>query len=378
MKALTIKKIEFFMTGDENAYRPRWAEYLEDIYTTNTICRITTEDGYVGIGGTITYTEKRFDPSMMETGILYVPGIIGKSALDRGAIWDWMAKRPTLVPLPAMSMIDIALWDLVGKYANLPIYHLLGAHRDKILSYASTPLFDKDEEYMEYIEKCIEEGFKAIKIHPYTKYEKDIVLVKKIQERFAGRMKFMLDPDAQYSREEALKMCRVLEKYDWVWFEAPLPDRDLEGYRFLVENTNLAISCGGNTLTSLLDINNGIKAGAWTDIRMDVTVSGGFTPARKIVALSEANNMRCEIQSWGATLTQAANLHMMLACNNCGYFEQAYPYEPFEIGAKTVIRTDKDGYVSLTDAPGLGVELDWDKIEELTIRKYDSTEDKNI
>lgn len=375
MKPLKIAKVEFFMTGDKDAYRPRWAEYLNDIFTTNTICKITTEDGYIGIGGTITYTERRFDPSMMETGILYIPGLIGKSALDREAIWSWMAQRPTLVPLPAMSMIDIALWDLVGKYANLPIYQLLGASRDKIHSYASTPLFDTDEEYMEYIEKCIEEGFTAIKIHPYTKYEKDIKLVDKIQSKYGDKLKFMLDPDAQYSREEAYKMCKKLENYNWVWFEAPLPDRDLEGYNYLIQHTNVPISCGGNTLTSLLDINNGIKAGAWTDVRMDVTVSGGFTPAKKIVALAQANNMRCEIQSWGATLTQAANLHMMLACNNCTYFEQAYPYEPFEIGSKTVIHTDKEGFVTVPKAPGLGIELDWEAIEKLTLKKYDSSKE---
>lgn len=372
MKALTIKKVEFFMTGDENAYRPRWAKYLNDIFTTNTICRVTTEDGYVGIGGTITYTEERFDPSMMETGILYVPGLVGQSALDRERIWSWMAQRPTLVPLPAMSMIDIALWDLVGKYARLPIYQLLGAYRDKLLSYASTPLYDTNQEYMDYIQDAIDEGFKAIKIHPYTVYAEDVGLVDEIQERFGGKVKFMLDPDAQYSREEAYKMCNKLESYGWEWFEAPLPDRDLDGYRYLIEHTHVPISCGGNTLTSLMDINNGIKAGAWTDVRADVTVSGGFTPMKKIVALAQANNMRCEIQSWGATLTQAANIHMMLACGNCSYFEQAFPYEPFEIGAKTVIRTDREGYVRAPEGHGLGVELDWGEIDRLTIRRYDS------
>ena len=376
MKALTIEKVEFFMTGDPDAYRPRWAEYLNDIFTTNTICRITTKDGYVGIGGTITYCEERFDPSMMETGILYVPGLIGKSALDREAIWNWMSLRPTLVPLPAMSMIDIALWDLVGKYAKLPIYQLLGAARDKILSYASTPLFDSDGEYMKYIDGVIDEGFTAVKIHPYCVYEKDAVLVDKIQERYSGRLKLMFDPDGKYSREEAYKMAQKLDAYNWVWFEAPMPDRDLAGYAYLIQRSHTPISCGGNTLTSLMDINNGIKAGAWTDVRADVTVSGGFTPMRKIVALAQANNMRCEIQSWGATLTQAANLHMMLACSNCTYFEQAYPYESFEIGAKNVIRTGKDGYVRLPEGYGLCVDMDWDAIDKLTLKKYDSSKDK--
>lgn len=372
MKALQIKKIEFFMTGDKNAYRPRWASYLNDIFTTNTICRITTEDGYVGIGGTITYVERKFDKSMMETAKLYVPGLIGESALDREKLWDYMVKRPTLIPLPAISMIDIALWDLVGKYAKLPLYQLLGARRDKILSYASTPLFDTNEEYMDYIKECIDEGFKAIKIHSYTTYKEDAGLIDAIHKKFGKRVEFMLDVDSQYNREEAYKMAIKLQEYGWIWFEAPIPDRDLKGYRYLIENTTIPISCGGNTLTSLMDIKNGIDMGAWTDVRADATVSGGITAMRKIVALSQANNMRCEVQSWGATLTQVANLHIMLSCNNCTYFEQAYPYEPFEFGAKDVLRTDKGGYVNAPTKSGLGIELDWNEIDKYTIEKFDS------
>lgn len=372
MKPLTIKKVEFIATGDNDAYRPRWASYLKDIFTTNTICKITTEDGFVGIGGSITYTELSFDTSLLQTAKLYAPMLMNKSALDREKIFKDLIKRPTLIPLLAISMIDIALWDLVGKYTNLPIYQLLGAYRDKILSYASTPLFDSDDEYLEYIQTCIDEGFKAIKIHPYTIYKDDVRLVDKIQEKFQNQISFMLDPDAQYSLEEAQKMALRLERYGWVWFEAPIADRDLAGYKYLVSNTKIPISCGGNTLTWLLDINNGIKAGAWTDVRADVTVSGGFTPMKKIVALAEANNMRCEIQSWGHTLTQAANLHMMLACSNCSYFEQAYPYEPFELAAKNVIRTDKDGFVRAPKAPGLGIDMDWGEVDKITLEKFTS------
>ncbi len=376
MKALTIKKVEFFMTGDENAYRPRWAEYLNDIFTTNTICRITTEDGYVGIGGGITYCEERFDPSLMETAILYVPGLIGKSALDREEIWNYMSLRPTLIPLPAMSIIDIALWDLVGKYSKLPIYQLLGACRDKMISYASTPLFDTNEEYKAYVRETIDAGFKAIKIHSYTVFKKDLELIDFLQKEFGGEVEFMLDVDGQYTKNEALIMAKKIEEYGWVWFEAPIPDRDLEGFKYLIDHSNIRISCGGNVMTSLMDIANGIKAGAWTDVRCDPTIAGGITAVSKISALAKAHGLNFELQSWGATLTQATALHLLLASNHSTYFEQAYPYEPFEIGAKTVIRTDKDGYVHAPEGYGLGIEMDWDEIERLTIKKYDSDTDK--
>ncbi|MCY6371624.1 mandelate racemase/muconate lactonizing enzyme family protein [Clostridium ganghwense] len=372
MKPLEISKIEVFITGDEKQERPRWAKYLEEIFTTNTIVRITTKDGYIGIGGTITYTENHFDKSIGETIRLYVPNLIGKSALNTEKIWSWMSKRPTVIAKPAMSVIDIALWDLRAKYAGMPLYQMLGGARDKILSYASTPLLDSNQEYMEFIDRCIAEGFRAIKIHPYAVFKDDYPLVKEIQKKYRDSgIRFSFDPDQQYSREEAYKMAKLLEEYDWDWFEAPLPDTDLEGYVNLKKKTNIPISCGGNHYLSLAEIQHGIKLGAWTDIRVDTTVCGGITPMRKLVALAEANNMRIEIQSWGMTLTQAANLHIMLSTNACTYFEQAYPYKPFEVGALDVIRTDENGYVHAPEGNGLGVRMDWDAIENITIEKFE-------
>ena len=125
-----------------------------------------------------------------------------------------------------------------------------------------------------------------------------------------------------------------------------------------------------------MDISSGIKIGASTDIIVDTTVCGGITATKKVVALAEANNMRCELQSWGATLTQAANLHIILSNTCTTYFEQAYPYEPFEFGAKDVIRIDKDGYVHAPTKPGIRIDLDWNEIKRLTIKKFDSNINK--
>jgi L-alanine-DL-glutamate epimerase-like enolase superfamily enzyme len=96
-----------------------------------------------------------------------------------------------------------------------------------------------------------------------------------------------------------------------------------------------------------------------------------FTPARKIVALAEAHNTTCELQCWGYTLTQAANLQLMLAYGNCRYFEQAAPYPPFEYGALDVIRPDAEGNVRVPDAPGLGIGIDWPAVEAATIHRLE-------
>lgn len=372
MKPLEIEKVEIYVTGDENADRVRWATYMGPIYTTNIICRITTKDGYEGVGATIAYTEHNFDMTIGEAVRPYLPDLIGKSALDRESIWNWMANRPNWLAFPTISIIDIALWDIAAKYAKMPLYQMLGADRNKILSYASTPMFDDTQTYLDYIQGCIDHGFKAIKLHCYCEYDMDVELVKAVDEHFKNSgVKFMLDVDRQYNREEAYKMAKLLEELEWVWLEAPLSDHDLEGYRDLVAKTNVPISCGGNSLITLPMIQLGINMKCWTDVRADATVVGGITPMKKIMELAQANNMRVEGQSWGMTLTQAANLHIMLAYSNCTYFEQAYPYEPFEIGSLDVIRTDKDGYVHAPKGNGLGVRMDWEAVEKITLMKYE-------
>ena len=114
-----------------------------------------------------------------------------------------------------------------------------------------------------------------------------------------------------------------------------------------------------------------IKLDCWSALRVDATICGGITPLRKIMALAEAHGMTVEIQCWGYTLTQAANLHVMLAYRNCTYFEQPSPTRSFEYGSHDVIRTDGEGYVHAPPGDGLGIEVDWAAIEAASILKYD-------
>jgi L-alanine-DL-glutamate epimerase-like enolase superfamily enzyme len=90
------------------------------------------------------------------------------------------------------------------------------------------------------------------------------------------------------------------------------------------------------------------------------------------LALVEAAEINCEIMSWGTTLISAANLQLMLASLNCTYYEQAVPYEAYEYGMKTVIRTQPDGTVRAPEGPGLGVEIDWEAMEAATIHRFGS------
>lgn len=364
MSKLEISKVDVYVVAGPDA-KYKTSSHYSDLTITNTIVRIQTSEGYEGYGSAISWTEEGMDKSLAESIRHLIPFLIGKSALQREEIFQLLVSRCVQMTPEAQSPIDIALWDLVAKYSNMPLYQLLGGARNKILSYASTPFLPSIDDYIKHVYELKEQGYRVIKFHTWCKADQDLALARAIHEVFKdSELKFMMDVEGAYTRQEALKVAKELEKLEYIWFEAPLPDTDLEGYKELRSKVQIPIIAAGNTLLHLHQINQGIKNGCWSSARVDTTLAGGITQTRKIMGLAEANSMTVELQSWGYTLSQAANLHLMLAYNNSSYFEQAVPIEPLEFGAKTTIRTDQEGYVHAPEGNGLGIEMDWELIEK--------------
>ncbi|WP_153722214.1 enolase C-terminal domain-like protein [Sporosarcina cascadiensis] len=369
MTKLEISKIEVnVVAGPEAKYKT--SSHYADLTITNTIVKIQTTDGYEGFGGAISWTEGCPDKSLAESIRHLIPFLIGKSALQREELYNLLASRCVQMTPEAQSPIDIALWDLVSKYAKMPLYQFLGGARNKILSYASTPFLSSIEEYIEYVHELKEQGYKYIKFHTWCKAEEDLALAYAIHDVFKNSgLKFMMDVESSYTRQEALYVANELERLGYVWFEAPLPDTDLKGYQELRSRVQIPILAAGNTLLHMNQLEQGIQNGCWSSVRVDTTLAGGITQTRKVMGLAEANSMTVELQSWGYTLSQAANLHVMLAYTNCLFFEQAVPVEPLEFAVKNPIRTDADGYVHAPIGNGLGIEMDWKLVEQSAIYK---------
>lgn len=375
LNELIIEKIEIYGIGPDGE-KVTWSSHLGPMDEAMIVAEITTTEGLVGIGGVTTYTEHEFDTSVIGSARLLAPFLIGKNGMNIPEIWADMASRYIPLKMPAMSLLDIALYDLKAKYEGVPIYKMLGAAKDKIKAYASSPMLESNEAYIKYVYTMLEEGFTSIKIHPWNIFERDYELVKALQAEFADKkMGWSLDVDANYTIDQALKMGRLLDEYEWEFFEAPIGDDNFEGYKFLADKLDIDIICGGNSIVSLPLMRHALQYGCWDRSRFDVTGIGGFTAARKAMALAESYNLKAEIQSWGYTLTQAANLHIMLAWGNCDYFEQAAPYEKYEAGAKQVFRPDADGYVHPTELNGLGIELDWDYLDQFIYSRVVITKD---
>ena len=363
MTSVIVERIELLAIGPDGD-KVTWSSHLGPMYEAMIVARLFLSNGVEALAGTTTYTEHEFDKATFHAVALMAPFVLGRDAFDIRAAYADLRKR--YVPLGHMttSLFDIALHDGKAKSENLPIYRMLGASRHEICAYASSPLLPSDRDYVDYCCDMLELGYRAIKIHPFCMFDDDIRLVSTLVEEFAGQnIKWSLDVDGMYSFDQALHMGRYLDNSGWEFFEAPLPDSDLGGYRKLAQTLKLDVICGGNSLPHAQLIDFALEMGAWDRSRFDVTGIGGFTGAGEVAEVTRAHGKTCEVQSWGYTLTQAANLHFMLAHPHCTYFEQAAPFEKYEFGARQVIRPDANGFVRPSELPGLGVEMDWERIE---------------
>lgn len=371
MRSSRIERAEVFVVGPD-VERYTWAEGMTDQYMVNIVLRLTTQDGLEGVAGAAMITAHGFDRSVGETLRYLLPDLIGQTPAEREALWYRLRNLGTPQVPQAQSLIDIALWDMTARHAGLPLYQLLGGARHRIATYASTPLLADTQAYIDYIAERRDEGFKAVKFHCWCNPARDLPMCESASKHFAGSgIELMLDVEQRYDLAGALKVGRRIGELGFQWFEAPLPDTDVEGYRELRRQTTVPIIAAGNTWLDLQQIGLAIRSGLWSAVRVDATICGGITPIRKIMALAEAHGMTVEIQCWGFTLTQAANLHVMLAYPNCLYFEQPVPYPSFEYGAIDVIRTDREGYVHAPPGPGLGIGLDWKAIEKASLSRYE-------
>ncbi|MFY0309975.1 mandelate racemase/muconate lactonizing enzyme family protein [Leisingera sp. D0M16] len=366
-----IERIQVYVV-DTGVPRFSWSPTMPGLLTTNTIARVTTSDGIEGAGGVFSCTENDFDRAVAEGMRPLLKGLLGRAALRRESIWKWMQLRNLSVPNTAIAGLDIAMWDLAAKRANMPLYMFLGGARDRVKAYASTQVLDGPGDYAGLIEELREQGFSAFKFHYKCEPEADLEMMRLVHKEFHGQgLDFMFDADAYYTHKSALRVAREMSDMGFVWLEAPFPDHDLDGYRELRRRTDMTILPAGNSIVELANIAHAMRHDCWDRVRIDATTAGGLTPARKVLSLAEANGYNVEFQSWGCALSMAANLHLMLSNENCDYFEMPVPYSEFQVDALGRIEVDADGYVNAPTGAGLGLELDWDEIEERSVYKID-------
>jgi L-alanine-DL-glutamate epimerase-like enolase superfamily enzyme len=373
MEGLEIVRGEVFVVGPPAA-QSRFSDHLPTQFATHTILRLTTRDGTPGVAGAASYTSHDFTLAVGEALRPLVRDVIGVNVSAREAAWERMRERTFPLPPQAHSLVDIALWDIAARAEQQPLAAFLGARRTRIPAYASTPLETDVDRFVALTDRLLATGYRAVKFHGWGDLPRDLELVRAIRSTFPDpRTRFMLDVEQRYDLDDALTMARELERLDFEWFEAPLSDFDLRGYARVREATSVAILPSGNWIVDVDLVRLALDLGAWSRLRFDVTTCGGITPALRLARLAADRGLGAEIQSWGYTLAQSANLAVMLAAGASSWFEAAVPVEPWEHAARTTIRVDASGEVGAPNGPGLGIEFDWPVLERAALFRYEVT-----
>lgn len=312
------------------------------------------------------------------------PLLVGQDPLYREKIWQALKDRQRLhggvLTDRVLSVVDCALWDLAGKQAGQPVYKLLGAYRDKVPAYASTMCgdelaggLDTPEAYARFALQCMERGYPAFKLHTWQPPvsgapdpKRDVAACAAVREAVGPDIDLMLDPYHTYSRTDSLYLGRELEKLDFHWIEEPMGEHSISSYVWLTEQLAIPMVGPETAEGKMYTRAEWIIRGASDVSRGGVGDVGGITPLMKIVHLCESFGMAMEVHGGGA-----ANLHVLCAMGIPGeYYERGllHPFIDYEQPApwlrEIVDPMDDEGYVHVSERPGLGLDIDFDYIRD--------------
>jgi L-alanine-DL-glutamate epimerase-like enolase superfamily enzyme len=293
----------------------------------------------------------------------YKPLLVGEDPLAREKIWQNMATWAMGGVMRVIGAIDVALWDLAGKVAGVPIHRLMGSYRQSVPAYASSAVFETSEEYADEAVRYKEAGWTAYKIHPPAIPEMDIRICQAVREAVGDDYRLMLDSTWSYDYPDALRVGRAVEELGFYWYEDPLRYDDLYGYVKLKQVLGIPLMATEMPSTGPTSYAPWIMQQATDYLRGDVAIKGGLTSCLKTAHLAEAFQMNYEVHHGGNSLNNVANLHLIMAIPNCEYFEVLLPDAVQKHGLVKDIEVDKNGMVHAHQDPGLGAQIDFDLIE---------------
>ena len=330
------------------------------------ICEVETDEGTIGIGNAA------LAPQLVKKTIdtYLAPLVVGEDPFDFSYIWEKMYRRTHAwgrrgLGMVAISAVDIALWDILGKLTNKPVFKLLGGRtKEKIPVYASKLYSQPIKNLQQEAENYKKQGFTMFKMRfgwgPKDGSEgmkKNIQLVEAVREVIGYDTDLMLECYMGWNLDYSKRMIPKLVKYNPRWLEEPVIADDVNGYKEL-NNMNAIPISGGEHEFNLFGFKQLLDLNALSDIQYDNNRVGGFTIAQKINALAEAYQVPV-IPHAG----QMHNYHLTMSNFNCPIAEY-FPVNDVEVGNELfyyIFKGDpspKDGYINLDDnIPGLGLSL---------------------
>ena len=353
-----------------------------------TIVEVTTDAGITGWGEAL--CQGLQPPEIAAAAVLaaLTPLAIGADPLQPEVLWHRMYHQTRDYGMKgavigAISGVDIALWDIVGKVRGEPVAKLLGGmFRDKVQAYA-TGMYrisgqgEAERLAQEAVRHC-EAGFRALKVKLGFGIEDDLAVMRAVKEATAGRTcEVMIDTNHAYGVAEAIRLGRGLEDMGWRlrWYEEPVTQEDLDGYGEVRRALVTPIAGGENEYT-LFGFRELFARRAVDIAQPDLCAAGGFTGCRHIVALAHAHGVQVNPHVWASAVGQAASLqfiaaipvanHSLFAAEPILEFDTSS--HPFRESLTDAPLRHREGWVAIPTRPGLGIEVNRD-----VLQRYGST-----
>ncbi len=355
--------------------------------------KLTTESGLTGIGDATLNGRELAVASYLENHVC--PLLVGRDASMIEDTWQYLYKgsywRGGPVGMTAIGAVDVALWDIKGKAAGMPVYELLGGKvRDGVLVYGHANGEDL-EDALDWVGRYLDDGYKAVRVQCgvpglastygvsadkrfYEPADADLPtenvwsteryltfvpqLIAATRERYGYDFHLLHDVHHRLTPIEAARLGKSLEPFGLFWLEDAVPAELQEGFRLVRQHTTTPLAVG-EVLPTIWDFRTLITEQLIDYVRTTVQRAGGISHLRKIAALAEIHHVK--LGCHGATdlspVTMAAALHVDLSISNFGIQEYMphteATYEVFPHGYSF-----RDGRLQLEDRPGLGVEID--------------------
>ena len=352
-----------------------WSAEIKPEDSIHALIAVHTDAGITGYGSVFT------DGRLVQAGLQVLePLFMGENALEPERLTEklhqntfWMGRGGTLTH--TISGIDIALWDILGKATRMPVGRLLGgSYRTRVQPYCSL-LMEQPERMHDVIAPYREQGFKAFKIGwgPFGRAmdsKLDRAIIRAAREAAGPEAKLFVDAGASdahwpHGLKWAMRTADMLAEYDIGWFEEALKPDAIDDFCHLRRVSPVPIA-GGEVLTRRQAFLPWLTRGAFDIVQPDVTKVGGISEQRRIAWLAHDFGVKYIGHGWNTALGVAADLQLASAFPDTDLVEfiGGSPYvdgilrQPFSL--------DADGYLNIPDLPGLGVELDPDKVGRYT------------
>lgn len=348
-----------------------WPQGHEPQENLHTLIRIQTDQSIYGWGSCFT------SGTLVEgASALLWPLLKGQSAVEPERVSEtlrqssfWQGRGGSVEH--AISGIDIALWDIMGKACRQPVSRLLGGNYcSRVKPYGSI-LFDEPEVLQRKLESVVAAGFQAIKMgwRPFGRRSRqfDELLIRTARRTVGENVELMVDAGGSeqfwpHGTNWARETARMLGNYDIRWFEEPLPPDDIEGYIELTRVSPVPVA-GCEVLTRRQAFQPWIERRAVDIIQPDCTKNGGLTESHRIAGLAADHNVCVVPHGWNTAVGLAADLQFSASLPAARYVEYLTPCAYIDELTETPFVLDADGCLQIPDGPGLGIEIPAEKLK---------------